>query len=196
MTQTLHELSFDENENKQEIYNMWSNDYDTYVKELGYEGPKNMTDLLKDHIEKNKVILDFGCGTGLLGEHVKKKLKPQNLLGVDISIGMIQKCKKKKIYDKLYCVDITENNIFKIENIDYIVSCGVFLEGHVSFEVIPKVMNMLKEGGSFFFTVRLSFYQTHKDLLNKIIKNYKTLFISNLKYIPNVECLIFGIKKI
>lgn len=192
----LHELSFDENEDKQEIYNLWSKDYDAYVKSIGYQGPKNMTNLLKDRIDKDAIILDFGCGTGLLGEQVKKKLKPKQLIGVDISIGMIDKCKKKKIYDKLYCVDITKNNIFKINNIDYIVSCGVFLEGHVSFNIIPKIMNMLTENGVFFFSSRLTFYEKHKSLFNDVVKNYKTLFISNLDYIPNVNCLLFGIKKI
>ena len=110
----LHELSFDENEDKQEIYNTWSKDYDSYVKGIGYTGPQNMSNLLKDHIHKDKLILDFGCGTVLLGEQIKKKLKPKQLIGIDISIGMIDKCKKKKIYDKLSCVDITKLCLFQI----------------------------------------------------------------------------------
>lgn len=194
--ETIHERSLDENVNKETLYNVWAKDYDNYLKKLGYTGPENMAELLSDHIDNKEVILDFGCGTGLLGQEIKKKIKPKYLYGVDISMGMIAKSMKKKIYNRLFCLDLSKDSSFSIENLSVVVSCGVFLEGHVSFEIIPKIMNLLKVGGRFFFTTRLSFYEKNKDLLGKILNKYKTIFITNLNYLPNVDCLAIGIKKI
>ena len=61
--ETIHKRSLDENVNKETLYNVWAKDYDHYLKKLGYTGPKNMTELLSDHIDSKEVILDFGCRT-------------------------------------------------------------------------------------------------------------------------------------
>ena len=49
-----------------------------------------MSNLLKDHVKKDKLILDFGCGTGLLGEQIKKKLKHEKtneyMLNINLKI--------------------------------------------------------------------------------------------------------------
>lgn len=194
--QTIHEKSFREDVNKMLLYNQWSQSYDKDVKVKGYVGPKELTKLLKDHIIVKDHVLDFGCGTGLLGKEIRKTIKPKKLYGLDISLGMIKLSKKKNIYDKLFCLDLYKNTLFSIDNLTIIVSCGVFLEGHVSFNIIPRIMSLLKKDGKFFFTTRLSFYETHKKVLHEMIKPYKTLFITNLKYLPNVDCLTIGLKKI
>ena len=56
-------------------------------------------------------------------------------------------------------------------------------------------MNLLQLGAGF-FTTRLSFYEKNKNLLANILKNYKTIFVTNLDYLPNVDCLTIAIKKI
>ena len=57
-------------------------------------------------------------------------------------------------------------------------------------------MNLLELGGRFFFTTRLSFYEKNKEQLANILKNYKTIFVTKLDYLPDVDCLAFAIKKI
>ena len=57
------------------------------------------------NLERAK-ILDFGCGTGLLGEQIRKHIKFKILIGIDISKGMLEKSKSKKIYDTLYCFNL------------------------------------------------------------------------------------------
>ena len=72
-------------------YDTWSNFYDTYP---------NPTVAVDDLVfpkfyssEKNKNILEIGCGTG---RHTKRILDAGNkVTGVDISPGMLEKAKEK-----------------------------------------------------------------------------------------------------
>ena len=50
--------------------------------------------------------------------------------------------------------------------------------------------------GKFFFTTRLSFFEKNKQLFQDVVKKYETIFITNLKYLDNVDCLAIGLKKI
>lgn len=44
-------------------------------------------------------VLDLGCGTGLLGEKIKKKT--MELTGIDLSAAMLEKAREKNVYDRL-----------------------------------------------------------------------------------------------
>lgn len=192
----LHQNSFRDDIDKVLLYNNWSKNYDKDVKNKGYVAPKEMTKLLLVHIKKSDTVLDFGCGTGLFGKEIKKKIAPKELYGLDISMGMIDISRKKGIYDKLYCINIENRPTFYIPNLNVIVSCGVFLEGHVSFNMISNIMNLLLKDGKFFFTTRLSFFQKNKKLFQEVVKKYDAIFMTNLKYLDNVDCLAIGLKKI
>ena len=50
--------------------------------------------------------VDLGCGTGLVG--VDLRSLAEGLTGVDLSPGMLEKAKEKRIYDELVQGDITE----------------------------------------------------------------------------------------
>ena len=75
MNQELHTKSLSNDNNKVDIYNTWANSYEKYVNSIGYCGPQNVVNYFKTLIEKEKGknfnILDFGCGTGLLGLELK-----------------------------------------------------------------------------------------------------------------------------
>ena len=151
----LHKLSLSYNSDKTQIYNKWAENYDDYVKDEQYMGPKNLVECLKkylgyligDSIKETK-ILDFGCGTGLVGSEIARQYSDikYSIIGVDISPGMIKQSRKLNIYENLVCADIVDKNksLTNIRELvgdqfNFIVSCGVFLEGHVSLESIPRV---------------------------------------------------------
>ena len=73
-------------------------------------------------------ILDFGCGTGHLLEHIKKQ-NIQNIkyTGLDVSKKFIDKCKEKFPDVDFICADVLDQNTI-IENHDYIIMNGVFTE--------------------------------------------------------------------
>lgn len=76
----LHQLSMLDNQNKQDIYNDWADSYDNYVKEYEYIGPRELINKITPFLNKNDLkILDFGCGTGLVGIELNECLKKNTI---------------------------------------------------------------------------------------------------------------------
>ena len=80
-------------------------------------------------------ILDFGCGTGLLGEEFNNRNLDNcklHMTGVDISENMISKCSERNVYNNLVCRDILNDNAKDIldklnvkEEFDLLISCSL-----------------------------------------------------------------------
>ena len=184
----LHLTSLSSISKKEEVYNDWADTYDSYVGTLNYTAPLHLAENLnKINTIDNPKILDFGCGTGLLGENIKKIMKC-DLFGIDISKKMIEKSIDKGFYNYIYNVNLKEKTIH--EKFDYIVSSGVFLEGHVGFDMIPILLSLLKKKGIILFTVRDTFKQKNKLDYEKYVSNNKNIYIlseKNIEYLENVN---------
>jgi predicted TPR repeat methyltransferase len=206
MDSSLHQASLEQNNDKRTIYNQWADTYEEYVKNLNYLGPKNVAENFKDYIStfnnNNFKILDFGCGTGLLGQEIYQNLIGNyhfEIDGIDISENMIQKCREKNIYRNIIEINLLQDNLPPNYEYDYIVSSGVFLEGHVSFKVVNKLLDNLKTFGTLFITIRESFKNEQiNDYQEFILQNPRLefLFESNIEYLPNVGCKLIIVKKI
>ena len=129
------------------------------VNKLEYKTPNLITKLI---IAKNPNIqlgsvLDLGCGTGLIGDEIRKYCS--NLEGIDLSKSMLEKASTKKIYDKLEHKDIVEYLSTQDLEFNYFISTDVFIYvGELSqiFKLI-KFRNRLK--GKFIFSTE----HTDKD---------------------------------
>ena len=195
----LHEESLNPNINNINVYNNWANTYDNYVDSLEYNGPKNIVSNLNNLIKNQKKyfqILDFGCGTGKIGEELKKQIKTKYYLeGIDISTNMLENAENKNIYDKLTCLDLTKesyNNKY-----DYILSSGVFLEGHVEISMVNKLQKMLNNNGVLLFTIRESFKDNNSEDFYKYVENNKKFMsysIANIEYLNDVKCNLVCLK--
>ena len=204
----LHQLSLNPNEDKTKIYDRWAENYDDYVKKLNYQGPQNLVKELEEFLKVNKLnnvnklnILDFGCGTGLLGLEINKVLGSKYLVdidGIDISENMIIKSRDKNVYRQIWHLDLTNEILPQQYQFDIIVSSGVFLEGHVSFSIIDTLLNSLDHLGFIFFTVRDSFKKENLLEYTKYIYDNSRLEILNeinIEYLPDVKCkLVIGQK--
>ena len=200
----LHKQSMDKNSNKKIIYNKWSETYDTYVDSLNYSAPLNLVNMcvpfLTNTTKTTTNILDFGCGTGLVGIELKNEfLLNTTLTGIDISEGMINECWKKNVYDKLFNIDITSNKYKDIDTLiqniggdyfDIIICCGIFLEGHVKMNIITDILcKLLNKHGYICFTIRDSYYKENQDFFKNIEKshNYTILKKQKITYLENVD---------
>ncbi|MDC0929499.1 tetratricopeptide repeat protein [Planktomarina temperata] len=95
--------------------------------ELEYSTPTALIDLVLKQSSNHSLgsVLDLGCGTGLVGEKVKRFCV--NLEGVDLSNLMLEQARLKNIYDKLSHSDITEYLSQKELSFDYFISSDVFI---------------------------------------------------------------------
>ena len=103
---TLHASDLDELEI---IYKNWASDYDHDVIHLaGYVGHLITSELLLNYLKNNQaMVLDAGCGTGLVGEILHKN-NFKNVVGVDFSQEMLSVANHKNIYQSLKLVDLTK----------------------------------------------------------------------------------------
>lgn len=206
----LHNLSMDSGD-KVQIYNKWAETYNKYVQEEQYNGPRNLVSVIMKYIvgrkDSNINILDFGCGTGLVGKELNSTFKARNieynLTGIDISPGMIAESTKLGVYNNLVCDDIVDKDL-KITDVreitldnsagfDLILSCGVFLEGHVSLDAIPRVLLHLlcKSGGVLAVTIRDSFLNKSPNFKNELNEleclGFKIINFSQIEYLRDVN---------
>jgi SAM-dependent methyltransferase len=73
-------------------------------------------------------LLDFGCGTAHLYEHITaNQINNIQYAGLDISSKFIEVCKSKYPQLNFYCVDILKDEN-KLPAFDYVVMNGVFTE--------------------------------------------------------------------
>jgi len=118
-----------------------------------------MLDVIKEN-EKVK-LLDFGCGTGKLFEHIltnKEVYSHVDYSGLDISKKIMEKAKSKFPDTNFYCFDFLETDLNTIETFDYILLIGVFTEKiDLTFDemwlyfktLITKVFNKTNKGIAF-----------------------------------------------
>ena len=92
--------------------------------------------------------MDFGCGTGLIGLEIKKRNIICILHGIDTSVKMIEKALDKDCYHRIFNSNISEEKLNTKFQYDYIISSGVFLEGHCRFNVINDLVPYLKYQGN------------------------------------------------
>ena len=75
-----------------------------------YNGPENFARVFCDLVKKTHIrVLDFGCGTGLLGNEIKNLFNGEmELVGVDISENMIKNANKKNCYSQIFNCNLDE----------------------------------------------------------------------------------------
>lgn len=107
-------------------------------------------------------ILDLGCGTGLIGESLKKSVK--SLVGVDLSAKMLQIAEKRNIYTRLEKKEIFEMmSNDKESSYDAIIAADVFIYiGELNL-IFSEVNRLMKNKGLFIFSIEALEHTLHKD---------------------------------
>jgi len=147
-------------------------------------------------------VLDAGCGTGLLGEHLRKQEgvpsgEALQLTGLDLSQEMLDEAKKKGAYQRFVPGNLLEPLPFEEASFDQILSSGCFLDGHVDHRAIPHIMRVLKPGGFFITTVREKMYNESRAEFKETIES-SGCYLAEAKYMPYfgpVNCYVLVISK-
>jgi len=117
---------------------------------------------------KNKVVLDYGCGVGVVTEKMTDQ-KPSRIIGIDISDISINKAiqsAKKLNLDIEYIVDNCENSKLDSNTFDIIYGSGILHHLNIKNSV-QEINRLLKKDGIMIFIEPLG--------TNPIINLYRKL---------------------
>lgn len=137
------------------LYRDWAETYDdTMLRGLQYQSPDTVAQLLADHLaDRQALVLDIGCGTGLLGQALAVHGFGQ-IDGLDVSPEMMQVARRRGVYRELIAADL--NRPLPLADAQYgaMSCCGTFTHGHVGAGCLDELFRVLRPGAPFAFTVK------------------------------------------
>lgn len=135
------------------LYDDWAASYDRDLRLWGYTYPPVVAGLVGRHARDLAApILDAGCGTGLLGE-VLSVLGYRNLVGIDLSSGMLDVARAKGAYRELGRQVLGEALDFADGHFGAVVSAGVLTTGHAPPRCLDELVRVTRSGGALIFTL-------------------------------------------
>ena len=171
-------------------YDEWG-DKDKYNKDMvdwNYTGPKETVQTFNKH-QKNKDILifDAGCGTGLVGVELKN-YGYKNFHGADLSQTLLDTV-PNGLYKKLDKVDLNQTIKSEENFYDAVMCVGTFTFGHVKPPALDEFIRITKNKGFICFTINEGIHeeygfdkkiaQLNKDNKWKEIEFFKSDYIAS-----------------
>ena len=141
-------------EKSMELYNDWSANYDRdLVEEFGYISPRVAAETLaKETDQRGLRIIDYGCGTGLVGAALSEEGFGQ-IDGLDISTGMLEQARDKQVYQNLIQGDLTTTIALDDDCYDAALCVGSMGAGHVGTEHVREMLRPIKPAGIFIIII-------------------------------------------
>jgi predicted TPR repeat methyltransferase len=136
------------------VFDGFAESFDRKLEQLSYRAPALVADTIKNSgLEPTAAldVLDAGCGTGLCGALIKPYAR--QLVGVDLSTGMMSKAQQKLVYDQLVKDELTHYLQVRHEVFDLIVSADTLCYFGSLEEVAAAAHGALRPGGQFIFTL-------------------------------------------
>ena len=139
-----------------ELYADWAETYDkTFAAAMDFMAPRHVAGAYMRSGARGP-ILDFGAGTGVLGELLSAK-GLTDIDALDISPEMLAIAQQKAVYRSLIEGDIRAAQI-PDESYTGIVSSGTFTHSHVGPEAIGDLLRVTRSGGQFAISINTQHY--------------------------------------
>lgn len=159
----VHEqaLTADTPDALQAVYEEWAARYDhDLMNEWGYSTPGRVVEFLCRYLtQANPLILDAGCGTGLVGDALVAA-GVNRIEGVDFSQAMLREAAAKAIYGQLHCMDMNQVLPLPTAHYDGVTCVGTFTTAHVHPEALRELVRVTRPGGVLSFSVRIEYWNT------------------------------------
>ncbi|HIE00839.1 MAG TPA: class I SAM-dependent methyltransferase [Thiotrichaceae bacterium] len=137
-------------------YDSISHSYDAELEAKGYMAPQQAGTIIKNHLPNTEsIILEAGCGTGLLGLELNKQ-GFSNLTGMDISSNCLKEAESKNVYAKTVKHNLLEPFPFPDKTFDGVVCVGVFSrfdEAQIK-QIVAEFARVTKAEGRILFSHR------------------------------------------
>ena len=141
------------NEYVRQVFDGFADSFDERLASLRYRAPQ----LVAQRLERDATgeapleILDAGCGTGLCGQLLEPLAS--RLVGVDLSVGMIEKARARDVYDELVAAELCELMRSRPAAFDGVVSADTLVYFGELEEPLRAARCCLRAGGRLIFTV-------------------------------------------
>ena len=145
------------------VYDEWAARYDhDLTEEWGYSTPARVVDFLCQYLnQSNPLVLDAGCGTGLVGVALANA-GVARVEGIDFSGAMLREAAGKKIYCQLHCLDMNDDLPLASGRYDGVTCVGTFTTAHVQPKALYELVRVTRPGGILSFSVRIEYWNaTH-----------------------------------
>lgn len=136
------------------IFDKFAEDYDDVLASIRYSAPDMIAALLAEMAlapRKRLQVLDAGCGTGLCAKLLRPYAKA--LHGADISVPMLEKAKRRKVYHGLTRTDLNAPATIPAGPFDLIVLADVLIYFGDLSAVLGALAQRLTPGGWLLLTV-------------------------------------------
>ena len=133
------------------LYADWAETYDkTFIEASDFVQPQRVAEAFVAAGGAGPV-LDFGCGTGIMGEMLAGKVAPVD--GADLSPEMLAVAARKSVYR-----DLIEGNVLDgltVTDGAYagVVSSGTFTNGHVGPDALDELLRLAQPGAQFALSI-------------------------------------------
>ncbi|MCH1522134.1 MAG: class I SAM-dependent methyltransferase [Arenicellales bacterium] len=136
------------------LYRDWASTYDAHLENgLLYRAPQRIAETLAEVVEDSAaLILDVGCGTGLVGDYLDH-LGFHMIDGLDFSPEMLMVAGEKSVYRTLIEADLEKPLEIADGVYDAAICCGTFTHGHVGPKALAEICRTLKRGTPFACTI-------------------------------------------
>ena len=153
-------------------YDEWG-EKDKYNKDMiewNYTGPKETVEVFKKYNENKEILIfDAGCGTGLVGLQLKK-FGFKYFHGADLSQKLLDTV-PENLYQKLIKVDLNKTIDVQDNFYDAIMCVGTFTFGHVKPHALDEFVRITKKDGLICFTINEGIFEEYG--FDKKIKDFK-----------------------
>ncbi|XDZ64840.1 class I SAM-dependent methyltransferase [Alphaproteobacteria bacterium LSUCC0684] len=150
-----------ENQNRDEAYSLstpeehrlyydrWAETYEAdFAIAEGYVYPERIARLLASLLpDGDGRIADIGCGTGLIGQHLRDLGVTSPIDGLDISQGMLDVAASKDVYAALHLADLTDPSTLPERRYRALISAGTFTLGHLGPDALIHALGLAEPGG-------------------------------------------------
>ena len=141
-------------------YDQWAKDYDFDLENgFGWRGPRAAAEVLARHAPHNCLVLDAGCGTGLVGVALSQ-LGYGRLVAMDLSLCMLEESRKKDVYQEFHQMTMGETLDFPSGAFGAVISVGVLTVGHAPATSLDELARVTELGGHVVFSLRPDVYET------------------------------------
>ena len=159
-----------------ELYSAWAETYDNdFIEDMQYKLHFSVAEEFVLNGGKG-LILDVGAGTGALAQALLQKGK-FSIEATDISEEMLKVAESKKIYERSFLSDLTEEIPMENDIYDGVVSSGTFTHGHVGPSAMVELVRVTKPAGLVTISVNEKHwialnFANEVEKLNKYVRNY------------------------